>query len=299
MSRSVFPLLLCCLPLVSQLAAEENATTATLTSPGYGQVAVTAERLRMAIPLFAHALTADEAIELLRTRKANARERCLALQAVAESIRFVGLSVESNDPVRGSNYSIVQRMNAMGNPIDPDDIPSLVTARVDMTVDWVLPNGDGESLLALAEDLRESLRDPDVTGKDERPEFAPRIEEAIEAMQNQTRVYSSRGSRSQQEEIRYAFVAELTPQIVAAAYQQASDDARQAVEAMAAAAGLKLLRMTSMSSNRQYSSSRSYSSSSGRTRVDPLRADEKEVIGSSIDALEYSIRLHVQYAVQQ
>lgn len=286
-----------CLVLMTPLFAQETQPTVSLASPGYGTVSVSAERLRVAIPLFAHALTADEAIALLRDRKRVARERCVALQAEAESIRFTGMTIEKNHPLQGNSYSIVQRMNAMGNPIDPEDIPVLVTARVDMTVDWALPKADGEGLVSLAEELTESLRDPDVTGKEDRPEFAPRVEEALEQLQSQVRSYSSRNT-GQQDEIRYAFVAEITPQVIGEAYKVATEDAKQAITAMAAAADLEVVRMTSMSSNRQYYNQTSYSSSSSRSRPDVLRPSEQEVLASSVDDLAYTVRLHVQYAVR-
>ena len=278
----------------------QEGTRVSINAPGNHVRSVRAERLRVAIPLFAHALTADEAIELLRSRKERAKERCQSLQADQESIQFSGLTVESFDLLRGNNFAVVQRMNG-NNGLDITDLPQLVTARVDMVVEWQLPSADDESRLALTEQIVSSLREPDLTGKDERPEFAPRVEEALESARTQSMMYSSRSGGVSQDEIRYVFVALITPETIQEGFKAAVEDAKTSVTAMATAAGMQLGQMVSVSSNQSYSStSRSYSSVNGsRPRRDVLVARQNEVVGDAIDELEYATRVHLQYTVNE
>ena len=220
------------------------------------------------------------------------------LQGLPDSVKFSGVTVESSDPTESNSYALTQRLNAMGNTIDVEDLPTIVTARVDMTCDWELPQSDDESLVALAEYVVSSLKKPDVTGKNQRPELAPREQELLDTIRSQNMVYSSRNSRYSVDEIRYAFVAEIDNATVAEGYKQAVADGKQAVEAMAQASGMTSLQLTSISSNRQTVSQTTYSSGS-RSRKDILSPSDKEILSATIDDLRYVIRVHMQYTVSE
>jgi len=295
-----------CLPFVvltsqmaflPQLAAQEPQRM-TLSSPGQHAVMGEAEKLRVAIPLFAHALTADEAIETLRKRKQTARERCLTLQADPDSIEYSGVTVEHSELLQNNSYAMLQRINNRnGNQLDLDELPTLITARVDMVIDWTLPDTDEEALVAFAEYLLRELKTPDITGEQERPEFPARVEEALEAARTQAAVYSSRSNRPSLDEIRYAFVAKVTPEMIKTAHQKAFREAEASITAMAEAAGFQLEKMLSMSSNNSTSSTTYSSSANSRNRRDLLIAGDNEIIGTSASELPYSIRIHLQYSV--
>lgn len=294
-------LVLPCKPLLSQESEKKEATRTVLNASGTSSVQLKPEIVRIAIPLYAHTLTAAESLDLIRQRKESAKSRVQALSCIPDSIQFGSVTVESNDGDLKLNSSSIRMLGAMGNDIDVEELPVLTTARVDMTADWTLPAGaDEEAVLGIVEQLVLELREQDVTGKEDRPEFSPKVEEAVKQLQMQTRSYISNANRNDLEEIRYAFVAIPTLERQQEAVRAAFADAKIQIDAMADAVGLTLRQpiMVSSSSSLRNNQSMVTHSYNGRNRVDILQAAEDEVLAPYFKELDLSARVQVQFSVE-
>lgn len=299
MSTRFFSSLVLLLALSLGIVQAQDAPRISLSASGEKSVALTPQHLRVSIPLFAHALSADEAIELLRTRKQAAQERCQVLGSLPDSLRFGGVAIESFDMSSNIRASVLQRMNAMGNAIDVEELPQIVTARVDLVVDWKLPTSDEESLVSFAETIMAGLKDPDITGREQRPEFSPRVEEVMEQIRSQTMAYSGQVNRQGSDEIRYLFVATVTPEKMSEALAGAVLEAKTRIEALSKAAELKMIAMVSMSSSTPRFVNTSYSPMRDRARRDLLVPNDNEVMSAIPGEMEYTAQVQMQYTVSQ
>ncbi len=283
------------LSVVGVLADEPQRISMSMS--GEHTINLKAQRLRVVIPLFSHALSSDEAIEGLSMRKEEARERCLQLNADRDSIQFGGVFVDSNDIAGNNQFALIQRMNAMGNQVDLEELPKVVTARIDLVCDWVLPDTEEEGLLGFAETISQSLREPDITGKEDRPEFSPRVEEALKQLRGQTTVFSSQSNRQDPDAIRYVFVAKYSKDDMRQAVQGATLEAQTRADAISEAMDFTTLTLLSMSTSigNRYSSN-SYINSGGRNRKDLLLPRDNEVTNPIAGELTYSVQVQMQYS---
>jgi hypothetical protein len=198
------------------------------------------------------------------------------------------------------NSNGLRMLGDMGNQIDIDELPVLVTVRADMTADWLLPEGaDEEAVVGIVEKIVADLTESDVTGKDDRPEFSPSVEEALDVLQNQSRAYVSSMNRNDLDKIRYAFVATLTQDAQNVAIRGAYDDAKSQIESLAAATGATVGKpmMVNSNSSLRYSSNVSQSYN-GRVHIDVLQARENEVLSSMYSELAFSARVQVQFSAE-
>ena len=290
-----------CEPTGAQEAKNKESTRTVFNASGTSAAYLKPELVRIAIPLYAHTLTAAESLELIRQRKQAALSRVQALSCLPNSVQFGSVTVESNAGDLKLNASSMRMLGAMGNDVDIDDLPVLTTARVDMTADWTIPAGaDEEAVLGIVEQLVQDLREQDVTGKEDRPEFSPKVEEAVKQLQMQTRTYISNTSRNDLEEIRYAFVATPTSEEQQEVVRDAFADAKFQIDAMTDVVGVTLNDLIMVSStislkNNQSMVTHSYN---GRNRIDILQANEDEILAPYYKSLELSARVQVQFAVK-
>lgn len=284
----------------ARAADDEKPQRTVLGASGTENVQIKPDKVRIAIPLYAHTLTAAESLELIRQRKETAKERVLSLSCIPQSIHFGSVTVEDGSGELKLNSSSIRMLGAMGNDIDVDDLPELTTVQVDMTADWNLPAGaDEEAVLGIVEQIISDLKQQDITGKDDRPEFSPKVEEAVKQLRMQTRSYISNSGQNNLDEIRYAFLANPTAESQQQAMQGAFADAKHQVDAIAQAIGLKLGQpiMVNSSNSLRNNYSAVTHSYNGRTRVDILQPRNDEVLAPLYNGLELSARVQVQFAV--
>lgn len=276
--------------LVGTILAQEPKRV-TLNAIGETSVMVPAERLRVAIPLFAHALSSEDAIDVLRQRKTAAQERAIALGGIADSIRFGGIAIETNDPLRRGNFPVMPA----GNDVEIDDLPTISTARADMVVDWKVPAADEEAVVSFAEMIVAELKNPDLTGKDERPEFSPRVEEYLKELQTQNMMYNQSGNRQDLQEIRYLFVATITPALIKGAVQGAFRDAQTKIDSMAQAGNIQNLSMNSLNTSSTRHVVTNYGPMGQRTRKDLLVPRDNEVASMVAGEIQFSAQVQMNY----
>jgi hypothetical protein len=283
----------------SALHAQESPRV-TLNAGGVRSLPVKAERVRIVVPLVANALTTDEAIELIRERKETARQRVLTLNAIEDSLHFGSVAVEDSQPASGTNLTAIRMINGLGNNgVDVDELPVVITVRTDMIVDWRLPEADEEAVLSFVEQIVAQLKDPDITGKDERPEFSPKVEEALKAIRSQSTQYTYSSNRVNPDAIRYIFVSKLSEPLMQEAIKGAFDDAQRQVTAMANAAGLTSSTLVSINhSQSQRWSGQSIATTMGnRARPDMLIPHDDEVGAVFFGDLKYVAQVQLHYSL--
>jgi hypothetical protein len=286
--------------LAPAVAANPESVT-TLSASGVYRIQLAPQRVRIAIPLYAQTLSANESLEMIRERKENAKQRVLALSCLPDTIRFGGLTVEDSSMDDHYSPSALRMLGARGQAIDVADLPVLVTVRADMTADWMLPEGaDEEAIFGIVQRIVAELKMPDVTGKEDRPEFSPKIEEALSALQNQSRSYTTNINGANPDQIRYAFVAAVTAEDEQRVLGGAFKDAKSQIDALADAAGVEVGTpiMVNSSGNWNVNGNAIQRSYNGRSRPEILQAGDREVISPIISELEFLGRVQVQFRVE-
>lgn len=298
---SLLFVLLTILTTCNRASAEDTPRT-VLSASGAFTTQLTPQRVRVAIPLYAHTLSSSDSLDLIRERKELAKQRVASLSCIADSIQFGGITVETSDADARLNSSSLRILGAMGNDLDMEDLPVLVTARVDMTADWSVPSGaDEEAVLGIVERIVADLKQQDITGKEARPDFSPKVEEALKQLQTQARSYVSSMNRTNLDEIRYAFVASPEQDQQSVAMQGAFADAKEQIDAIALAMGVTVGSPSMVNSNSSLRNNTSTVTHSynGRNRVDILQAKENEILSDLYTGLTLSARVQVQYSVEK
>jgi len=291
--------------------AQAHEPTSQVQGTGTATLNRVPEMMRLNVQLSAKGKSPAEALAALKDRRDAVKALLPTLGAAAESIRFDDPQVARGDEQQKMNEMLMQRMGRTKRGASPGEAPSLpTTATATLTADWPLKATDVEQLLAEAFALQEKIKTADVAGAKEAAKLSPEEEELQAEM---AQMMGGNQGPAPGESL-FTFVlkvgAEERAKLTAEAFQKAKADAGL----LAAAAGAKLGKLTSLSGNAQGADmSDAYSSYGGNPYAYQMMqqqaallsaaqgkgdAAESEAVGMSPAKVKLSVMVQAYFALE-
>ena len=228
----------CCLTLILLAALAAPASRAAppaddrvIHSTGVASVKRPADSMRVTIELTAEGKTMKDALEALKTRRAAAQQKLVALGPVDKSVEFSDPHVGTQDPrQRQMERMLRSRMQQKSPKKTAENPPVKVTLSV--KAEWSLAGKTGDELLLAATELQDKIRAAD-------------LGQAKSASLEEQEAMEESGSYDGNAPVRpgepvFLFVARVPEDVRAKALADALGKARAGAERLAKAAGGQL-----------------------------------------------------------
>lgn len=316
------PQLVACFAIVLSITAVRWASAQfPYSSPGGQGISATAteqmelkpQKLRLLMWVKAQGTDAKSAIQSLSKHRDRVQTDLKSMKAVESSIAFSAPRVASSEG-NSRESQMMQQMRQMqmmrggGSSPNMDAMPTIYTAMCAVKAEWELPIQEGDALAMIPSSLKAQIETRDLEGKNNKPELDAKAQEQMEEMQAMMEEQYGGFSYSSNEQSgpRILFVASVDEQQVAAATKSAFEAAAAKAKTLAAAAGLELGSLVSLTSSSEsdfdYSSYASsyYSGMGGEQKLPASFAGKQptEIVAANADDLVKNVAVNVAYAIE-
>jgi uncharacterized protein YggE len=302
--------------LVSFWSASWAQESRGISTRSFERVTLKPERMRLILWIKAQGIDAKSAISVLAEHRERVQRELEELRADKQSIAFTtprtSSSNISEEPqaqrMLRLQMNMIRRPN--GGPAQLPELPPIFTASCAVRAEWILPVIDGDTLALFPANLREQVAELDLVGMKNKPNFTDsdrkKFEEVEAAMGDQYTSISNANAEPTGPII--SFVATVSDEMVSKATEVAYRKAVTEAERLSAATGIKLGRLTAVTSSvigvegLEQNATAYYSSSRlNQERAIPqsLLIDQKPVVSNAIpDDMAFSVNVFVSYAIE-
>ena len=287
-------------------SSQMNGLSATVTE----KVSIKPEKLRLTMWIKAQGMDAKSAMLALTEHKDRVKNELEAMKADKESIRFSSSQVSEGEGDANSNRRAMQmqmqmqsRMKGGKGKSTPKPMPTIVTAKCALKADWPLPVKEGDVLALLPATLKEQISSRDLAGEKNKAKLSDKdLEqlEELEAMMQESFSYSDSGESTGP---KIQFIAEVPEDVTKKAIQTAFKKAVKEVEMLSAATGVKLAKLSGMtsSSSENHLANIYMNGGYGNPREMPsslLDSESKITSHANADELSITVSVSVVYNIE-
>jgi len=289
-----------------------GAQPGAISGTGAATIKLKPQLVRMSVQMSAKAKTLKEALETLKDQREAAILQLEQLGAETKSILTTPPTAKTGltDREKQMQQMLMQQRRSQGRKVGKGlNIPKSVTATMVLTAEWSLPSEDEAEILLFVNDVREKIIAADLAGAKKLAKKSPEEEELAEEASGMMGMYSSFDEQqSKPGEPTFFYVGRVTDKQRAKLLADAFAKAKTQAEQLAAAAGMKLGALVSLSgaanqgdmNMNRYGGMSSYQMQmllASQARAQGGDRKESESLGASLDALAFSVYVHADFAL--
>ncbi len=227
-----------------------------LSATAIERVKIKPDKLRLTMWIKAQGTDAKSAVLALTEHKDHVRTELESMKADKESIRFSSSQISEGEGDSNSNRRAAQmqmqmqsRMKGGKGKSTPKPMPTIFTAKCALKADWPLPVKEGDVLALLPATLKEQISSRDLAGEKNKAKLSDKEQTQLEELEVMMQESFSYSGSDESTGPKIQFMAEVPEDVKQKATQTAFKKAVKEVEMLSAATGVKLAKLSGVTSS--------------------------------------------------
>ena len=225
-----------------------NGVSASATE----SVTVKPEKLRLLMQIKAQGSDAKSALASMNEHKEFVKKELEGMKADKESIVFSPIRASTSDGDASGNSRRMMQMQMSGGrggkPATPKPLPTVYAVTCTLKADWPLPVKEGDALALLPVTLKEQIKSRDIAGDKNKPKLGKAEQEQMEEMEAMMSEQYSYGGEQNGQGPSITFIAKIPEDVQKKATAAAFKKAVKEIETASGATGVKLGKLTGVTS---------------------------------------------------
>lgn len=283
-----------------------NGVSASATE----SVTVKPEKLRLLMLIKAQGNDAKSALASMNEHKEFVKKELEGMKADKDSIAFSPIRASTSDGDSNGNSRRMMQMQMQmsggrgGKPSTPKPLPTVYTVSCTLKADWPLPVKEGDALALLPVTLKEQIKSRDLAGEKNKPKLGKAEQEQMEEMEAMMSEQYSYGGEQNGQGPSITFVATVPEDVQKKATAAAFKKAVKEIETASGATGVKLGKLTSVTSASvpqdptEMYAARAYGRAQNVLSAGFLKEEGTSVTDANADELAYVVTVMVSYNIE-
>ena len=274
------------------------------------RVTLKPEKLRLLMLIKAQGGDAKSALASMNEHKVFVKKELEGMKADKDSIVFspIRASTSDGDSNGNSRRAMQMQMQMSGGrgskPAAPKPLPTVYTVTCTLKADWPLPVKEGDALALLPVTLKEQIKSRDIAGEKNKPKLGKAEQEQLEELDAMMSEQYSYGGEQNGQGPNITFIAKVPEDVQKKATASAFKKAVMEVETASGATGLKLGKLTAVTTASvpqdptELYAARGYGRAQNVLSSGFLKEEGASVSDVNADELSYVVTVMVSYNIE-
>jgi len=271
-------------------------------------VTVKPEKLRLLMLIKAQGSDVKSALASMNEHKEFVKKELEGMKADKDSIVFSPIRASTSDGDASGNSRRMMQMQMSGGragkPATPKPLPTVYAVTCTLKADWPLPVKEGDALALLPVTLKEQIKSRDIAGDKNKPKLGKAEQEQMEEMEAMMSEQYSYGGEQNGQGPSITFIAKVPEDVQKKATAAAFKKAVKEIETASGATGVKLGKLTGVTSASvsqdpsEIYAARGYGRSPNVLSSGFLKEEGTNVSDENADELAYVVTVMVSYNIE-